>query len=244
MESQNKSVIIVDAGNTRIKVAHFYNGQITDIVRFKKIQSSDFKNYVDKVDQPDIFVSSVLKEKDLLSFLGDFKKVLRFSHESKLPIHINYQTPETLGLDRLANAVAIQTLLPKGNKVAIDMGTCIKFDFVDEHGNYNGGSISPGLKMRYEALHHFTGKLPLLEYNAQKEFVGKNSSESIQSGVIFGIQGELNYFISSYLQGNQGLTFFVTGGDAKLFDFPLKNNIFADENLTLKGLYEIYLLNA
>ena len=234
----------MDAGNTRIKVAHFTNGQIADIVRFTKEDKEGFKKFLLDHAHSDIFVSSVLSDKDLQFFLDQAKNVTYFSHKSQLPIQLQYKTPETLGLDRLANAVAIHKRIPNDNKVAIDMGTCIKFDFVDAQGNYHGGSISPGLTMRYEALHHFTGQLPLLKHNPQKELVGKSSTESIHSRVIFGIQGELNYFISSYLQQNQGLTFFVTGGDAKLFDFPLKNNIFADENLTLKGLYEIYLLNA
>jgi type III pantothenate kinase len=128
--------------------------------------------------------------------------------------------------------------------VAIDLGTCIKFDFVDEKGIFHGGSISPGLNMRLKAMHHFTGKLPLVEPKKGVNYLGRSSEESILAGVIEGMQGELNHFISRYLQDYQGLTFFVTGGDAKFFDFPLKNNIFANENLTLTGLYKIYLLNA
>lgn len=244
MKEGKQDVIVVDAGNTRIKVALFSDGQITEIKRFTLQESHEFNRFVTSHPFSAIFVSSVLKEADLQSFLGPRDNVDYFTHQSRLPLGIKYETPETLGLDRLANAAAVQFLQPAGHKVAIDMGTCIKFDFVDAEGNYQGGSISPGLHMRYAALAHYTGKLPFLSFEEQKAYVGKSSRSSIHAGVIHGIQGELDYFISRYLQDYQGLTFFVTGGDAKFFEFPSKNNIFADENLTLTGLYKIYLLNA
>ncbi len=237
-------VFIVDAGNTRVKVALFIGGKISLLKRLEKTQNEDFENLLEAHDHPPIFVSSVLSDYDLSYFLGSRSKAILFNLNMKLPISISYTSPETLGLDRLANACAIQSKRIEGNKVAIDLGTCIKFDFVDSSGVYHGGSISPGLHMRFEALHHFTGKLPLLAPMEDPNYLGVDSESAMQAGVIEGIQGELNYFISRYLQDYQGLTFFVTGGNAKFFDFGAKNNIFADENLTLTGLYEIYMLNA
>lgn len=239
-----KHVIIVDAGNTSIKSAYFSNGVLTDFQRFEISESEKFALYVSEKKSPRIFVASVLKKEDIDQFLGNKCEILFLNPKMKLPISISYDTPDTLGMDRLANAVAIQSLQEKGPKVAIDLGTCIKFDFVDENGAYIGGSISPGLNMRYKALAHFTGKLPLLQPEKGAEYLGNDSKSSIHAGIIQGIQGELNHFISRYLQDYQGLTFFVTGGDAKFFEFPRKNNIFADENLTLTGLYKIYMLNA
>ena len=128
--------------------------------------------------------------------------------------------------------------------VSIDIGTCIKFDFVDENGNYKGGSISPGIDLRYKTLNDYTGNLPLVNDKSKTELVGNSTINSIKSGVLNGIQAELNHFIYLYSKEYQDLTFFVTGGDAVYFDFPLKNNTFVDENLTLKGLYKIYVFNA
>ncbi len=162
----------------------------------------------------------------------------------KFGVEVEYQSPETLGQDRLANACAIQKLSPEGRKVSIDLGTCIKFDYVNEEGKYLGGSISPGLRMRYEALHHFTGKLPLLETKQEISLIGRNSQDSIHSGVINGMKAELIQLMKCYSEDYQGLTFFVTGGDMKYFEFDSKNNIFAHENLTLLGLYDIYRQNA
>jgi type III pantothenate kinase len=129
------------------------------------------------------------------------------------------------------------------NRVVIDLGTCLKFDFLNKKNEYLGGSISPGLQMRYQALHHFTGKLPQLEaYKAG--FIGASTKDSIHAGVIEGMQGEINHFISRYETDFKDLTFFVTGGDLKYFEFHPKSNIFAVENLTLWGLFYLYQMNA
>ena len=241
---EKEKVVIVDAGNSRIKTALFENGLISEIQRFNYSQVKAFQDFVRLHDSPKIFISSVLSNSDLKDFIHKTENITLLHPEMIFPVDIKYGSKDTLGMDRLANACAIQSVKPDGNKVAIDLGTCIKFDFVDEKGIFHGGSISPGLNMRLKALHHFTGKLPLVEPKKGVNYLGRSSEESILAGVIEGMQGELNHFISRYLQDYQGLTFFVTGGDAKFFDFPLKNNIFANENLTLTGLYKIYLLNA
>lgn len=241
MEAE-KRIAIVDAGNTRIKLAVFYGDEIETVSRFTLEQHDAFWAAVDGPNITEIFISSVLSEIDNQRFFN--RDSVRFFHSSdQLPVVLDYETPLSLGLDRLANAAAIQHLQPEGVKVSIDLGTCVKFDVVDERGHYLGGSISPGLEMRYAALNHFTGKLPLLQ-PTKLQLVGRNTQDSMHSGVVQGMQGELNHFVNSYLQEYQGLTFFVTGGDAKFFDFPSKSNIFALENLTLKGLFYIYKLNA
>ncbi len=242
---KKETVIVVDAGNTKIKVGYFRNGELVEVLRFSTNQHAEFAVYAERLNSPPIFISSVLEKTALKEFIGQLRNVHVLKMDMNFPVDIAYGTPETLGMDRLVNACSAQKLQPFGPKVIIDMGTCIKFDFVDDRGTYHGGSISPGLEMRLKALNHFTGKLPLLSVEKfDHTYIGKNSKDSIFAGVYQGIQGELNHFISRYLQEYQGLTFFVTGGDAKFFEFPVKNNIFANENLTLTGLYEIYLMNA
>jgi len=243
MSNKKVDVIIVDAGNTRVKVAVFFNDQIIEINYFQIFDKQKFVDLVFSYGKPPVFVSSVLSDDDLNQFIGAEIKFTLLSKNFNFPVEIKYETPESLGLDRLANASAIQSMQKTGNKVSIDLGTCMKFDFVNEKGEYLGGSISPGLRMRYEALNYYTGKLPLLETSPNIQLIGTNSKDSMHSGVINGMQGEINHFINSYSQHYQGLTFFVTGGDAKYFEFDLKNNIFAHENLTLFGLYYIYKQN-
>jgi len=244
MSNKKADVIIVDAGNTRVKVAAFLNDEIIEINCFQISDKQRFVDFIFRFGQVPVFVSSVLSDEDLNQFIGAEIKFILLTENFNLPVEIKYETPGSLGLDRLANAAAIQSLQKKGNKVAIDIGTCMKFDFVNEKGEYLGGSISPGLRMRYEALNYYTGKLPLLETNSNIQLVGTNSQDSMHSGVVNGMQGEINHFMDSYSQHYQGLTFFVTGGDAKYFEFDLKNNIFAHENITLFGLYYIYKQNA
>jgi len=173
-----------------------------------------------------------------------FKSIHELTIHSILPIDLNYLTPDTLGMDRICNAAAIVGLNQYKNSLSIDIGTCVKFDFVSAKGVYQGGSISPGIQLRYKALNDYTDNLPLLKYNGQIALIGKNTHESIHSGVINGISGEINNLMQRYTEEYEDLTFFMTGGDAKYFDFHRKNNIFVDENLTLKGLFYIYLLNA
>jgi type III pantothenate kinase len=155
---------------------------------------------------------------------------------------MGYETPGTLGVDRLANAIACHQL-SEGSALAIDLGTCIKYDFVDSEGTYQGGAISPGIELRYQAMHQFTGKLPLVIDRQIPSYIGKNTMDAMRSGVMNGILEEIKGFIERYRAEYPDLTIFLTGGDHQYFDIGLKNGIFADENLTLKGL-QIVLVHA
>ena len=140
--------------------------------------------------------------------------------------------------------MAVVSLLKTENGLCIDIGTCIKFDLVTKKGHYKGGSISPGIDLRYKSLNDYTGKLPLLSNKSNTGLVGNDTETSIQSGVMNGMNAEIYGLIKMYSKQISDLTFFMTGGDARYFDFDSKNDIFADENLTLIGLYEVYKYNA
>ena len=239
--SEKKNSLIVDAGNTHVKLAHFQDEILVKVIRYESDENEKFISDVNDFKAKEIFVCSVLSESDNQKWFSSLNAKY-FSHASKLPLSIDYETPTTLGLDRLANAVAA-VKSAEGNRLVIDLGTCIKFDVIDKKDRYLGGSISPGLNMRFQALNHYTGKLPKVEPSTSEDFIGKNTQASIRNGVQQGIQGEINHLIGRYEKEFMGLTIFVTGGDAKFFDFPQKSNIFALENLTLKGLFYIYKLN-
>jgi len=154
----------------------------------------------------------------------------------------HYLTPETLGLDRLAAVIGARYLYPGQNSLVIDGGTCITYDRVDAGGNYFGGSISPGLNMRYKALNYYTDGLPLISAdNGFTEKYGKNTAAAIRSGVQNGIKYELTGFIESYKNDQHDLNIILSGGDSIFFDTLLKNSIFApyikiEPHLVLKGL--------
>lgn len=238
----SKQVTVVDAGNTRLKLGFFLQEELLDVQFFKLDDLVQFHEYMAEKKIEKLFVSSVLSDEMNERCFGQYE-VSYLTSETRVPFINAYESPETLGKDRIANAAFAFSLRNGGPAAVLDMGTCIKWDLVNENGVYVGGSISPGLEMRYKAMHTFTGKLPLLEPKKQRE-IGKNSADSMHAGVYQGIEAEINALIMRYKAEFQGLTIFVTGGDSNYFEFPSKSNIFATENLTLKGLFYIYQLNA
>ena len=168
------------------------------------------------------------------------------SSETTLPIGNSYKTPTTLGNDRLANAVGAFQAFPNQNTLIIDLGTCLKMDLIDEFNNYLGGSISPGLRMRFEALHTLTDNLPLIEDVEINQLIGNDTTSSIQVGAYKGMIAEISSMISQYEIKYVNLNIILTGGDLSSFldvDLSQKNSIFADEFHTLKGLNTILNYN-
>ncbi len=241
--AQNVQFLAIDCGNTLIKIGLFLDGAISEVFRFLPNEIDEIKKLVELYPLASSAMVSVAKPEITSRILETFPKTLTVSCASVVPFNMCYETPGSLGLDRLCNAAALSKKPTNGYKVAIDIGTCVKFDVLDNQNNYLGGSISPGIALRYKSLNDYTANLPLLEAKDTLPLIGKNTISCMQSGVINGIQAEIDQFIAKYEKGYHGLTFFVTGGDANSFDFAGKNNIFVDENLTLKGLEIIYSLN-
>lgn len=156
------------------------------------------------------------------------------------PLKSDYQTPETLGPDRFASATGAYALFPDQNSLILDFGTCLKIDFVEKGGIFRGGAISPGVNMRYHALHNFTAKLPLLSRPEQfPEYLsGKSTPESLHAGVVLGILAEAEGIIGRYKEKMDQINVLLTGGDASFFEGRLKNAIFVPQNLVLIGLAE------
>ena len=230
---------IIDAGNSRIKLGVCVKGEIVSLSSFNSLA------LLKKELEPNIPIalSSVLNS----NFKEDFTKVQNpvfwVSHQVKLPFKINYLSPSTLGIDRICNVAAISKINPFTPRLVIDIGTCIKFDFLNAKNEYEGGSISPGLLLRFKALNLFTNNLLLYEASNEVSLIGNSTESAIQSGVQNGMNAEIIGLILEYKAKYTDLNVFVTGGDAHYFDLAQKNVIFADENLTLKGILEIYLLN-
>ena len=229
-------VLVFDIGNTRIKAGLFSNGKLQRMQVLTENQLSDF---VSKHLPCKIAFSNVSRQQILHKFKGFFN----LDEQALLPFKMLYETPVSLGKDRICNAAALSCFYPSRNKVCIDIGTCVKFDFVDSLNRYHGGSISPGLRLRYESLYEKTENLPLLKNGNEFNLLGSNTIDSIHSGTHYGLLKEIEGFISLYKQKFEDILFVITGGDSKYFDLEQKNSIFADENFTLKGLYQIYKLN-
>jgi type III pantothenate kinase len=192
-----------------------------------------------------IIVSSVLKKIPIHKLvMPKGVNYLPFTSETQVPIKNKYRSAFTLGSDRLAAAVGGFLRFHGKPVLVIDAGTCLKFNYVNRKGEYLGGSISPGVEMRFKALHNFTARLPLLEAGAYKpQLIGTDTTGSIKTGVMEGIFHEVKGVIESYRKKDKNLNVILTGGDAALFDKRLKTRIFADPYLILKGLNAILEYN-
>lgn len=231
--------LIIDIGNTLVKYAIFSSDEIVIIYKKNDVEISFMQELIQKHNVNDVIISSVRDKVD-----GDFGiKTLYLNHLTPFPITINYETPETLGNDRIANVVAASVLYPNKNILIIDAGTCITIDFIDQNKEYQGGRISPGIEMRYKSLHKYTSNLPKLTISNTALQIGKDTNSSIVSGVEKGVVAEIETIIDDFKNENEDLFVIVTGGDTFFFENTLKNSIFADPNLVLKGLNEILKYN-
>ncbi|MCE2712720.1 MAG: type III pantothenate kinase [Cryomorphaceae bacterium] len=240
--TQAQDVLLIDAGNTHVKLCRVQNGKLGKVSRctIEKLSEQITDMHASELQK---ICTSVLSEEDNQRQFKHLYPIQIYAPETALPVDVNYSPRNSIGMDRLCNASAIHKLKQTQVAVSIDIGTCVKFDVVEEN-TFVGGSISPGIELRFRAMHEFTGKLPLLTEKKQIHLIGQNTSESMLSGVMNGIQSEIEGMIMRYRNKYPSISFYVTGGDAKYFDFEGKNDIFAPENLTLEGLYTIYLHNA
>lgn len=233
--------VAIDIGNTRIKTALFIDGQIHECGYFHNESPNPLVSWLSKVAPEDLIISSTAaKDKNIDSLINKEIRTFKLSIDTPLPIKNEYRA-KTLGQDRIANAVAGHLSNQKASLV-IDAGTCITYDWT-VNGSYLGGSISPGMHMRLKAMHHFTGRLPMIKDPRTDILIGKDTEESMRSGSFFGIVNELHGIISTFKERFPQGSVLLTGGDSLLFADTIENDIFADPLLTLKGLYGILQFN-
>jgi len=239
--------LIIDIGNTLVKFAVFQEGEL-------------LKKYSVDVDGANEAFNTILKthsnlRKAIISAVGNTNPelfetidahldVLILSNDLHLPFKNSYKTPDTLGVDRIALASAAVQKFPERNVLVIDAGTCITYDFINAQNEYLGGSISPGISLRYKALHNYTAKLPLLQIEMPKTLIGNTTANAIHSGVVFGIIKEVDGIIDEYRVKHEDLTVILTGGDVNFLSKQLKNSIFANSNFLLEGLNYILEFNS
>ena len=168
---------------------------------------------------------------------------MELTHQTPVPIRNLYKTPETLGNDRLAAVVGAYSLFPGKDVLVMDAGTALTIDFIDKEGNYRGGNISPGLNMRFRALHDDTQKLFLQAQTDDFEMIGNTTASAITSGVQNGIIFEINYYIDHFVKQFPGLVTILTGGDVNFFVNKIESYTFAEPNLVFFGLMKIIEFN-
>jgi type III pantothenate kinase len=236
--------LCLDFGNTRLKAALFENAELTRVMILKEDPLFHLQEIIQEHKPSASILSSVInhdeKIEDLLKAKTSFHKL---NNESKLPFTIPVGKPETVGADRLALAAASVFLFPGKNNLAIGMGSCITYNFINQSHELLGGSISPGMEMRFKAMHHFTAKLPLAEADWNVPLIGYDTKTNLQTGVVLGIAKEIDGMIEAYNEKFGNFNALLTGGDIGIFEPHLKNKIFADPDLIFKGLYAVSQIN-
>jgi type III pantothenate kinase len=234
--------LVIDIGNTSVKAALF-SGKV---MKEAHVQLSELEELLQKKKVAQAIVCKSGQNHDAEELLRQYKIPLTQLHsEMPLPISIRYKTPETLGADRIAGSIGANAFFPNQNVLKIDFGTCITYDFINAKNEFEGGSISPGMMLRFKAMHNYTAKLPLVDpmQFSTYELVGNDTSQAIVSGVINGIKNEVDGIIKEYKTRFRSLKVVVTGGDAGLFATLLKSEIFARPYLVLEGLNTILNYN-
>ncbi len=238
--------LIIDSGNTLTKLAVFDDDKIVELKRVKQLTVEVLDEILTQYNTIDKAASASVARRDFS--LADYFTsrgifFIEIDSNTPMPIKNGYDTPQTLGIDRLVASVGGLTLFPKSELLVVDIGSAITIDRVNSGGLFLGGNISPGVDMRFKALNIFTAKLPLCEKSDFFSFCGKNSEEAIINGVMQGIANELDGYIDYYKRENNNIIIIFTGGDAKYFENKLKNTIFANCETLLIGINVILEYN-
>jgi type III pantothenate kinase len=234
--------LAIDLGNTTSRLFIFDGARRIGKENIPNLDVYAMEKFLEEhLIKASILSTVVDDDNGIIEMLHAKTDFVMLNSSTPLPIDNLYKTPETLGADRLANAVAVSRLYPDKNVLIIDAGTCIKYDFINRAKQYLGGNISPGFKMRLDAMHQFTDKLPQLEPSFATG-IGTTTKDSMMTGAFRGIVHEMNGFILQYSERNP-IEIVMTGGDARYFAEELNFPIFAEPDLTGIGLNEILQFN-
>jgi type III pantothenate kinase len=228
--------LAIDIGNTTIKVGLFESDKLVSVHKMSILE--ELLVFLELYRENELVFCNVSKSIIGQKLKTAFPQSQEITVDTKLPIFIDYETPQTLGIDRLVACVGAWQLFKKPCLV-VDIGTCMTLDVLDEGGIFSGGNISPGPKLRFESMNNFTSNLPLVSLNKESKTIGKSTEEALQSGVKFGILYEIEATYSQLLIKNPDFKLVLTGGYTNFFDNMLKEGIFAEPNLVLKGLHAI-----
>ena len=237
--------LCIDQGNTRTKIGVFDQDILIEFAAYEEFGENEISLLFNKFTINASILSSVRQDnKQIIDYLKAISNVfIELSHNTSIPIENTYETPDTLGRDRLAAVVGAAFLKQGSDILVIDAGTAITYDFIDSNAVYHGGNIAPGLNMRLRAMHDFTQKLPLVEPVIDTPFLGKNTQSALVSGALNGIVYEIEGYINHLKIKYPQLLVFLTGGSNFYFISKLKNAIFAERNLVLIGLNRILQYN-
>ena len=238
------TTLCFDFGNTRLKASVFTNDSFVEEISFDNDSLEFISTAIEKYNPNKTILASVVNHNpEIETYLAANTRFHKLTSLSKFNFKIAAGKPETIGTDRLALMAAACAEFPGKNNLIIGIGTCITYNFINTQSQFLGGAISPGMEMRFKAMHDYTAKLPLVSLDKNLPLIGYDTKTNLQSGVIFGITNEINGFIEKYEEKFGNFNAVLTGGDAPYFASQLKSRIFADIYFLYKGLYALSELN-
>jgi type III pantothenate kinase len=232
--------LCLDYGNTRLKYVIFHDHMLHAQGTVENVDAAAVSPLLDRFSPDKCILSSVVDHApDLETLLEARTRFHKLSHLTRMPFTVPVGKPETMGADRLALAAAAVSFFPEKHNLVIGLGTAVTFNFITQDHRFLGGSISPGMEMRFRSLHEYTAKLPLVKKDWVFPLIGYDTRTNILSGVILGMAAEIDGIIDSYSIRYENFNVVLTGGDCTYFARHLKNRIFADPDFLYKGLYAL-----
>lgn len=249
MKNSLNTTLCLDFGNTRLKCGVFSKEQLSEIITLPDDSLETIIRLLNKYKPENTILSSVINHRaEIEKILAERSNFLKLDASVKLPFTTPVSKPKTIGADRLA-LTAFAVHFHKGkNNLIIALGTCITYNFINKYNSFIGGSISPGMEMRFKALNYYTAKLPLIHGNKSISdwnfpLMGYDTETNILSGVLLGMAAEIDGIINAYKEKFENINVLLTGGDTVNFIDHIKNEIIAEPDLILKGLYAISQYN-
>jgi type III pantothenate kinase len=235
-----RTTLCLDFGNTRLKCALFNGEELKQEIVLNDDNTSTIENIIAQYKPSRSILSSVINHNaEVETLLASKTKFHKLTNQSRLPFSTPVGKPETIGADRLALVAAAVYFYQKQHNLIIGLGSCITYNFVNKFHEFLGGSISPGLEMRFKSMNQFTAKLPFVKADSNFPLVGYDTNTNLQSGVILGMAKEMDGVIDEYALRYSNFNVHLTGGDMRFFVPLLKNKIFANPQLMFKGLYAL-----
>ncbi len=232
--------ICFDFGNTRRKAAVFEDDRFAGDFLVENDDVATIEKVLEKYRPQKTILSSVIDHNSAIEeLLGSTTRFHKVSHLTRVNFTVPSAKPETIGSDRLALCAAAARFFPGKNNLIVALGSCITYNFMNQYQQFLGGSISPGMEMRFKAMQYYTAKLPLVQKDWNYPLIGYDTKTNMQSGVIAGMVFEIDGFINAYTAKYGNFNAVLTGGDTTYFAGQLKNKIFADHNFLFKGLYAL-----
>ena len=223
-----------------MKAAVFNKDELTETVYLADDKEETMLQLLKQYKPQKSILSSVINHNPAIEFLlAAQTQFHKLSHLTEINFTIPVGKPETVGADRLALMAAAVHFFPGKNNLIIGLGSCITYNFINQYHQFLGGSISPGMDMRFKSMNDFTAKLPLVTADWNFPLIGYDTKTNLQSGVIVGIISEIEGFIEKYEQKYSNFNVVLTGGNSRYFASQLKYRIFADHNFLFKGLYAL-----